>query len=102
MGYESSMLYTMGSALDAALREKTEVSVLVDGAWLTGNVVLYDGTGVVLDNRDNHSIVKVAAISAVKVLAQLPWQRSITRDGEAPLAPTFDEPMPMPGPRMGS
>ena len=102
MGYESSMLYTMGTALDAALRDQTEVSVLVEGAWLTGNVVLYDGTGVVLDNRDNHSIVKVSSISAVKVLAQVPWQRSITEGEEAPFAPSFDQPMPMPGPRAGS
>lgn len=102
MGYESSMLYTMGTALDAALRDQSEVSVLVEGVWLTGNVVLYDGTGVVLDHRDDHSIVKVANISAVKVMAQLPWQRSITENGEAPLAPSFDQPMPMPGPRAGS
>jgi hypothetical protein len=99
MGYESSMLYTMGTALDAALRDQTEVSVLVEGAWLTGSVVLYDGTGVVLDNGDNHSIVKVASINAVKVLAEVPWQRSITEREEAPFAPSFDQPMPMPGPR---
>jgi len=99
MGYESSMLYTMGVALDAALREQSEVSVLVDGVWLTGSVVLYDGTGVVLDNRDDHSIVKVNNISAVRVLAQLPWQRSITEGDEAPFAPSFDQAMPMPGPR---
>src|SRR5689334_16650793 len=101
MSYNTSMLYTMGTALGHALEENSEVSVLVDGLWLTGAVVLHDGVGVVLDNGDEHSIVKVDRISAIKVLAELPWQRSLT-EGEAPFAPTFDQPMPTPGPRSGS
>lgn len=99
MSYNSSMLYTMGTALGHALEEHSEVSVLVDGVWLTGAVVMHDGVGVVLDNGDDHSIVKVDRITAIKVLAELPWQRSLT-EADPPIG--FDQPIPMPGPRTGS
>jgi len=95
MSYESSMVYTMGTALSRALEEQASVDVLVDGNWLTGAVVLYDGYGVVLDNGDEHSIVKVERITAVRVLSSSPMRTGI----EGPFA-GFAEPtpMPMPGP----
>ncbi|HSV38568.1 MAG TPA: hypothetical protein VLI04_07390 [Nocardioidaceae bacterium] len=91
------MRYTMGTALNQALEENSEVSVLVDGIWLTGAVVLHDGVGVVLDNEDEHSIVKVDRITAIKVLTELPWQREVT-DGDFAMT-TSDGAIPMPGPR---
>ena len=97
MSYETSMLYTMGTALGRALEDHSEVSVLVDGMWLTGAVVQHDGVGVVLDNGDEHSIVKVDRIAAIKVLQGLPWAREITHT-EAPFHQP-DEAIPMPGPR---
>jgi hypothetical protein len=97
MGYESSMIYTMGTALGRALEDNSEVAVLVNGVWLSGAVVIHDGIGVVLDNGDEHSIVKVDQIAAIKVLTALPSQARIT-DGEAPVAP-WGQAMPMPGPR---
>jgi len=97
MSYNSSMLYTMGTALGQALEENSEVSVLVDGVWLTGAVVMHDGVGVVLDNGDEHSIVKVERITAIKVLAELPWQREVT-EGVNTMEPS-GEAIPMPGPR---
>lgn len=100
MGYESSTIYTMGTALSRALEEHAEVSVLVDGTWLTGHVVQHDGVGVVLEGGDEHSIVKVDRITAVKVVGHVPW-RGIT-EGDSPLGPTWDSAMPMPGPRPAS
>jgi sRNA-binding regulator protein Hfq len=81
------MIYTMGSALNRALEDHSEVAILVDGIWLTGRVAMYDGVGVVLDNHDEHSIVRVDNIAAVRILSQLPWH------------PASGEPMPMPSPR---
>lgn len=93
MSYESSMVYTMGTALSRALEDQSSVDVLVDGAWLSGVVVLYDGYGVVLDNGDEHSIVKVERVTAVRVLTRSPMRVSI----EGPFA-DFSGPIPMPGP----
>lgn len=96
--YESSMIYTMGMALSRALDSNAEVGVLVEGQWLTGRVVVSDGYGVVLDNDEEHSIVRVENIAAVKILSRAPGRVRIT-DGD-----THDwvDPMPMPGPRMAS
>jgi hypothetical protein len=93
--YDSSMLYTMGMALSRALDNNASVDVLVDGEWLRGTVVLYDGTGVVLDNGEDHSIVRVDHITAVKVMSMSPMRAEL--EGRAT---AFGEPMPMPGPRM--
>jgi hypothetical protein len=93
--YDSSMLYTMGMALSRALDNKATVDVLVDGEWLSGSVVLYDGMGVVLDNGEEHSIVKVEHITAVKVMSISPMRAELEGRANA-----FGEPMPMPGPRM--
>jgi len=91
------MLYTMGMALSRALDNNATVDVLVDGEWLNGTVVLYDGTGVVLDNGQDHSIVKVEHITAVKIMSASPMRASI--EGRTDF---FGEPMPMPmpGPRV--
>lgn len=73
MSYESSMIYTMGAALSRALDERTKVSVLVNGAWLTGIVAVSDGTGVVLDAGERHWIIKVSEISAIQLDEPVPW-----------------------------
>lgn len=95
MAFESSMIYTMGMALNRALENNAEVSVLVNGQWLTGNVVISDGYGVVLDNGSEHSIIKVESIAAVRIMSMVPTRAGI-EDGHH----DFSEPMPMPGPRM--
>lgn len=95
--YDSSMLYTMGMALSRALDNDAAVDVLVDGEWLHGTVVLYDGTGVVLDSGENHSIVKVEHITAVRIMSMSPMRAALEGRTDE-----FGEPMPMPmpGPRM--
>ena len=93
-----STIYTMGQALNRALADNSTVDVLVDGQWLSGAVVVSDGYGVVLDNGDEHSIVKVEKISAVRILAGAPRHGRLTEGNEA--GAPFAEAMPMPGPRM--
>lgn len=76
----SSMLYTMGMALDRAAENGVAVEVLVEGAWLTGRVVGNDGMGVILESVDlgkdglgqSHAIVKTERISAVRVASASP------------------------------
>jgi hypothetical protein len=94
MSYDSSMVYTMGTALSRALEDHTHVEVLVEGVWLAGSVVLHDGVGVVLDSGEEHSVVKVDRIGAIRVRGQLPWEEQL---GEGPSS--YGDATPMPGPR---
>ncbi len=99
MTFETSMIYTMGTALNRAHEDGNEVAVLVDGVWLSGVVVISDGVGVVLEGEGEHAIVRVDHVTAVRVMSPLPWKRPPT---EPAAAPSWDEPMPMPGPRAPS
>jgi len=75
----SSMLYTMGMALDRAAENGFSVAVLIDGAWLEGLVAAHDGVGVVLESHDGgHAVVKTDRIAAVKVTAESPYRAPIT------------------------
>lgn len=87
----SSMLYTMGMALDRAKDNDFSVRVLVDGSWLEGGIAAYDGTGLVLESPSGqHSVVKADRIAAVTVSAESPYR--------APIEST-ETVHPMPGPR---
>jgi hypothetical protein len=99
----SSMLYTMGMALDRAAENGFSVRLLVEGCWLDGHVAGNDGTGVVLENAQGmHSVVRTERISAVQVTAESPYRTSIPR-GSVHAATSFgaedDLARPMPGPR---
>ena len=76
MGRGSSMmdstLYTIGTALGRARDHGVSVQVLVAGQWLDGLVSAVDGHGVVLvSGHDEHAVVRMADISAVRVLRAL-------------------------------
>jgi len=87
----SSMLYTMGMALDRAQENGLNVRVLVDGSWLEGNIAAYDGVGLVLESPDGqHSVVRSERIAAVTVCAESPYRAPIE---------SGDYSRPMPGPR---
>jgi hypothetical protein len=87
----TSMLYTMGMALDRAQQNGFSVRVLVDGSWLEGGIAAYDGTGLVLESASGqHSVVRAERIAAVTVSAESPYR--------APIEPG-DASYPMPGPR---
>jgi hypothetical protein len=77
---QSSMLYTMGMALDRAAENGATVSLLVDSSWIDGKVAAVDTLGVVLESLDgNHAVVKVDRIAAVKVCSESPYRASIGR-----------------------
>ena len=85
----SSMLYTMGMALDRAFENGYAVRVLIDGSWLHGHIAAYDGVGLVMESLEGeHSVLKSERIAAVTVCADLPQR-----------APIEDRAHAMPGPR---
>ena len=68
-----SLLFTIGTALNRAHQEGMAVEVLVEGQWVDGQVAWLDGQGVLLvTESDEHAVVKLTSISAVKVLAPSP------------------------------
>lgn len=70
----SSMLYTMGTALDRAAENGLTVTLLVEGSWLEGLVAAHDGVGVVLEGGDGqHAVVRTERIAAVRISAQSPY-----------------------------
>lgn len=81
---ESSLIYSMGTALNRAREHQVGVEVLVAGQWLAGEVVAVDGHGLLLgtDERE-HAVVRVQAIEAVRVHAASPepspWVLSTSR-----------------------
>lgn len=86
---QTSMLYTIGTALDRASNEGKPVDLLVEGAWVTGRVVATDSQGVVLQDGSTHVIVRLDRISVVRVQEAV-LEREPAPDGDA---------RPMPGPR---
>ncbi len=98
----SSMLYTMGMALDRAAENGCSVRLLVEGCWLDGHVAGNDGVGVVLENAQGmHSVVRTERISAVQVSAESPYRTPLDRGSAHTTGfEAEDEPArPMPGPR---
>lgn len=95
----TSMLYTMGMALDRAAENGFAVSLLVEGTWLDGQIAASDGVGVVLETPDGqHCVVKTDRIAVVRIKAESPYKTPITRGQDSPFGedPTA---RPMPGPR---
>ena len=92
MNGSSSMLYTMGMAISRAMDLGYEVSVLIDGQWLSGHVAAHDGTGLVLEQEDSsHSVVRMERVNAVTIHAESPYRQQIASGA-----------MPMPGPRIAA
>ncbi len=73
-----SLLFTIGTALNRAHQEGMAVQVLVEGQWIDGQVAWQDAQGILLvTDMDEHAIVRLASISAVKVLAPSPVRPSL-------------------------
>ena len=87
---QTSMQYTVGTAISRAQDEGRPVDLLVDGHWLSGRIAGYDAIGVVLDDGAVHSVVRVDRIAAVRVREQVDVAPSADEAGDA---------RPMPGPR---
>ena len=100
----TSMMYTMGMALDRAAENGVGVSILVEGSWVDGLVGAVDGMGVVLESSDgDHTVIRVDRIAAVKVHSESPLRPSLARcpsPAEADPGPmSASMPSSMPGPR---
>lgn len=101
-----SMQYTIGTAIERALQDGYPVGLLVEGQWIEGTVAASDGVGVVLENDDQeHSIVRLDRIAAVRVESASPMRRIPAHaTAGAGAGSGFEErspdgAMPMPGPR---
>jgi hypothetical protein len=91
MGYANSTLYTIGTALSRAEQLGTPVEVLVAGQWLSGRIVATDGMGLVLNSEDEeHSVVRMESISAVRIFTPAPVGPQIAA------AEAIARPMPCP------
>ena len=65
---ESSVIFSMGTALGRAKDHDLPVAVLVANEWLRGRVLAVDGHGLLLEtDRFEHCMVRLEAVSAVRV-----------------------------------
>jgi hypothetical protein len=72
---ESSIIYSMGTALNLARNNDTPVEVLVGSQWIVGRVLTCDGHGVVLEtDRHEHAVIRMESVSAVKILSRVPQE----------------------------
>lgn len=82
----SSIIYTVGTALNRARDNGVPVQVLVEGQWLTGDVMAVDGHGLVLQSDSlEHAVVRIESVSAVRVFADIPRRAPITASGATPM-----------------
>jgi hypothetical protein len=64
---QSSTIFTIGTALRRAADADMPVEVLIEGHWLRGVVAGVDGHGLVLTTHAEHAVIRLEAISAVRV-----------------------------------
>lgn len=82
----SSILYTIGTALNRAYDNDVPVQVLVEGQWLSGRVAAVDGHGLVLHSDElEHSVVRIENVAAVRVFSEAP-QRTPISEHATPMA----------------
>ena len=94
MAYNESVLYTIGTALNRARDNDVQVSVLVEGQWLSGRIAAVDGHGVVLQSEEaEHSVIRMGSVSAVRVFAEGPRNASIGTGADARAMPSGYEPV---------
>ncbi len=82
-----SLLFTIGTALNRAHQEGLAVQVLVEGEWIGGHVAWLDGQGVLVAHLDEHSVIRLTSISAVKVLAESPVRPALDHGISIPRQP---------------
>lgn len=69
----TSMIYTIGTALNRARDNEVPVALLVESHWMTGHVVGIDSHGVILESEDEeHCVVRLESVSAVRVMTPAP------------------------------
>ena len=83
----SSILYTIGTALNRAHDNDVPVQVLVEGQWLSGRVAAVDGHGLVLHSDElEHSVIRVENVAAVRVFSEAPQRTPIPKEA-TPMGP---------------
>jgi len=89
--FGSSMLMTVGHALDRAKEDGLVVRVNTGGEWITGRIVNSDGHGVaILESSGDLCVIRQDAVSCVR----LPSQAS---GPHVPQQTEFVSPTPRPG-----
>jgi sRNA-binding regulator protein Hfq len=98
--HSDSTIYTIGTALNRARDNGIPVQVLVEGQWMAGDVVAVDGHGLVLNSEElEHSVIRMADVSAVRVFTEAPHRRPVEPVAAvSPVAPV----VPVPTPRAAS
>lgn len=67
--FGSTMMLTIGMALDRAKSEERTVRLAIAGDWITGTVVATDGQGVVLAEEGGEvTVVRADSVTAVRIL----------------------------------
>lgn len=80
----TSMIYSMGTAIDRAQSHGLGVDLLVGGVWISGRVVASDGHGVVLETSDDeHAVARMEAIAAVRVHSRAPARPTVPPQSHA-------------------
>ena len=72
----SSTIFTIGTALRRAEEADMPVEVLIEGHWLRGVVAGVDGHGLVLTTHAEHAVIRLEAISAVRIPESLSATRT--------------------------
>ncbi len=79
--FGSSMLLTVGSALDRAKEDGLVVRLHIGGEWVVGRIVSSDGHGVaVLEASGDICVVRQEAISCVRLPAHAASQEPSARE----------------------
>lgn len=69
--FGSTMMLTVGQALDRARNEETVIRIQCAGEWITGRVVNTDSqAAVIADENGEVCVVRMDAISCVRLPAQ--------------------------------
>jgi hypothetical protein len=87
--FGSTMLLTIGQALDRAQEDNLTVRLHIGGDWVTGKVINSDGHGVaVLEPNGDVCVVRQDTVSCVRLPARV-------SEAHVPAQhrPAFDEPM---------
>jgi sRNA-binding regulator protein Hfq len=64
---ESSVIYSIGTALNRAKDHDLPVTVLVANDWVQGRVVAVDSHGLVLEtDQQEHCVVRLQAVNAIR------------------------------------
>ena len=84
-----STIYTIGTALNRAHDNHVAVEILVEGHWLTGQVLAVDGHGVVIDAAaGDHAVIRMGSVSAVRLSTPPPFHIAL----DAPPVPRPRDP----------